>query len=277
MNKYCIYAFFGYPLPLEERLIMIKNAGFDSVMLWWGNEFEETEGKRTRHPDIARRHGLNVENVHAPYQYADDLWDDGLGGDGFEKIIAESIRDCAECGVKTLVMHLENGLIRSKPSAAGLKRMERLLTAAEREDVTLALENVHDQKYLDWVFSCFHSDHLGFCYDCGHEFATTGKLTLLEKYGSILKALHLHDNNGIKDQHRIPWEGRIDWLRVTSLLSSSGYTGPVSLESMKSWEESADRAAQTCPEHYLAREYEASKRLSRMIHKKEGVPDVKAG
>ena len=37
--KLCIYSWFGYPIPTRERASMIREAGFDSVMIWWGDEY----------------------------------------------------------------------------------------------------------------------------------------------------------------------------------------------------------------------------------------------
>jgi hypothetical protein len=32
-----IFSWFSYQIPLREGLALIKQAGFDAVMLWWGN------------------------------------------------------------------------------------------------------------------------------------------------------------------------------------------------------------------------------------------------
>ena len=262
MNLYGIFAWFGYVLPLKERLHLISEAGFTSVMLWWGNEFYELDGEKMEHPDLARKHNLLVENVHAPYQFTNDLWDEGLNGNNFEKLIAGCIEDCAACEVPTLVMHIANGPMQPGSVNAGIQRLTRLLELAERNHITLALENVDNIEYLDLVFSRLHSDCLGFCYDSGHEFAVSGKFLLLNKYGSMLKALHLHDNNGKEDQHLLPGEGHLDWIKVTSQIRDTGYKGSLSLESSAPWYEDLDESKRESPEHYLRRAYQAAKKLS---------------
>ena len=35
MKGLSIFSWFSYPLPLQERLELIKNAGFDATALWW--------------------------------------------------------------------------------------------------------------------------------------------------------------------------------------------------------------------------------------------------
>jgi hypothetical protein len=35
MQKLGMFAWFGYDLPMRERLQIIKDAGFDATALWW--------------------------------------------------------------------------------------------------------------------------------------------------------------------------------------------------------------------------------------------------
>lgn len=265
MNSYGIYSWFGYLLPLKERFRLIKEAGFDCVILWWGNELYELDGEKTKHPELARSHGLIVENVHAPYQFSNDLWDDGLNGEAYEKSIANCIKDCAACEISTLVMHVTDGLNPPKPGNTGIQRLNRLLETAGHHSVTLAIENVQNPEYLDVVFSQIRSDYLGFCYDSGHEFAVSGRLTLLQKYGYLLKAVHLHDNNGQEDQHLLPGEGRIDWAELASQISVTGYKGPATLESCAPWNENMGENDRESPESYLKRAFQKAQKISYMI------------
>ena len=62
MKGLSIFSWFSYPLPLQKRLELIKNAGFDATSLWWGDEFED----KNHQPEMARRLGLEIDYVHAP-------------------------------------------------------------------------------------------------------------------------------------------------------------------------------------------------------------------
>ena len=64
MSELGIFAWFGYELPLRESFRLIRAAGFDRVMLWWG-EYEGDIPLKDQ-PDRARRMGLEIENAHAP-------------------------------------------------------------------------------------------------------------------------------------------------------------------------------------------------------------------
>ena len=96
--------------------------------------------------------------------------------------------------------------------------------------INLALENLRKPEYLKYVFSNIKSQKLGFCYDSGHENCYSKEIDLLSTYGHKLMALHLHDNDGIKDQHRMPGEGTINWDATVSKIKKTGYLGPISLE-----------------------------------------------
>jgi len=66
-----IYDWFGYELPIKERYRLIKEAGFDGVLLWWSNGFGRDyfgQNEYRNGPQIAREAGLFIENIHAPVQ-----------------------------------------------------------------------------------------------------------------------------------------------------------------------------------------------------------------
>jgi sugar phosphate isomerase/epimerase len=48
--------------------------------------------------------------------------------------------------------------------------------------------------------------------------------------GSRINTLHLHDNDTMTDQHKIPMTGCIDWHAVLSALDDIGYSGVYMLE-----------------------------------------------
>lgn len=45
-----------------------------------------------------------------------------------------------------------------------------------------------------------------------------------------LYSLHIHDNDGVKDQHKNPFSGVIDWTDFGKALNEIGYQGVISLE-----------------------------------------------
>ena len=97
-----------------------------------------------------------------------------------------------------------------------------LAKEAEKIGVTLALENIFDQEpqALRKLLDAINSPRCGFCFDTGHWLIFSKKdwqewITVLEER---LVEIHLHDNNGEKDQHLPPGDGKFDFTGFFRLL-----------------------------------------------------------
>lgn len=111
----------------------------------------------------------------------------------------------------------------------GLERLRSLVALAEDRGVQLAFENLRN---LALVLETFSSRCVGFCYDSCHHGNYAAGQDLLVQYGGRLMAVHLHDNGGVHNQHRLPLDGNIDWAEVMGRLARTGYQGATSLEPM---------------------------------------------
>ena len=74
-----------------------------------------------------------------------------------------------------------------------------------------------------------------------------------------LISLHLHDNDGYGDQHKLPFSGTVDWGRLVTILGSSAYTKCISMESGM-----ANEGIES-EEEFLARAFVVGSRLSSMV------------
>lgn len=72
--KYGIFDWYGYIIDYRDNYKLIKQAGFDKVMLWWGEEYED---KKLRH-EHAMKAGLAIENAHFTFYDINLLWQDTL-------------------------------------------------------------------------------------------------------------------------------------------------------------------------------------------------------
>lgn len=217
----------GYPLPIEQRLAGLRQAGFEAVLLWWGLDEAESRRERVR---AAHAQDMHIENVHAGTDNLNALWYPGQSG---EQTLAELLREteeCAEYGVNTMVLHLTNGKNPPSVTPEGVARLEKLVLLAERSRVRLAFENMRTPSHTEYVLDHFASPFVGFCYDSGHHHLWTAEYDWLGKYANRLLAIHLHDNTGAWDAHRIPFDGAVDWQRVTERLKTSSYRGAITLE-----------------------------------------------
>ena len=245
-----IYDWFGYELPIKERYQLIKEAGFDGVLLWW-SEYLGRDDYRNG-PKVARVAGLFVENLHTPFQVQDSIWLDNLDGEASIECYLQCVQDCAEFEIPTMVVHLPDD---DKPhNALGLNRIKKIAEKAEHLNVNVALENLHNFNNLSYMLEQVDSSRVGFCYDCCHHYHYYPSNELLAMYGSRLMALHLHDyiENSI---HRLPFDGVIDWAAAMKKINETNYSGAIAIEAMN-WGYKDISA-----EAFLQRAFEQAKRL----------------
>ncbi|MGN0746951.1 MAG: sugar phosphate isomerase/epimerase family protein [Aristaeellaceae bacterium] len=219
----------GYDVPFPERYRLIREAGFDCVMLWWSDRFGRGEGYR-QDAQYARSAGLTVENIHAPVHLQNDLSLDTQQGEAVCAQYAQCVEDCATYGIPAMVIHLPDD---GHPiQTVGLERLRRLVALAEEREVRLAFENLRNLRNLSLALETFPSPYVGFCYDSCHHSNYAAGQDLLARYGGRLMALHLHDNGGARKQHRLPFDGDVDWAEVMRRLARTGYQGATTLEPM---------------------------------------------
>ncbi len=89
----------------------------------------------------------------------------------------------------------------------------------------LAMENVFDDspEAIMKLLNAMDSNHFGHCFDVGH-FRLFSKVTMEEWFRQLGKRVievHIHDNNGGRDEHLPPGEGDIDFAKFFSLLRNS--------------------------------------------------------
>jgi sugar phosphate isomerase/epimerase len=227
----CIFTWFGFRYPFNEIIKLIKNAGFQSVMTWWGNEFIETdELPKEKKPEVIRKNNLILENVHFPFSDINNIWIDSLNGQELLNNFIEYIDECKTHEIPTAVMHVSSGDNPPPFNQLGLDRFKIIIEKAEKENINIALENLRKPEYLDFIYKNIKSEKLKFCYDSGHENCFTPNYNFLDKYNDKLVALHLHDNDGTKDQHLLPFNGTINWKNIMEKLRNIEYKGSLALE-----------------------------------------------
>ena len=216
------YTYFncGRELTLEERLQLIRQAGYDYVCLDYSQELAATVR-------ACEKIGLPIENVHLDCDGTSYLWMDGEQGSAVTESYCQQIRTCAGAGVLSGIAHVTYGPEPPPPSDEGLRRYEKIVECAEKYHFCLCVENSRASAHLGAVMERFQSPNVRFCYDSGHDLGmgwnTEYLYQYLPTYKDRLAAVHIHDSIKGFDMHMAPFDGAIDWERVAKDLAATQY------------------------------------------------------
>lgn len=226
-----IYVTSRVGVPFADRMAMIRDAGFGATCLWWEEEHEEARRLRHLAPDIVRKNGLHLDNIHVPYRWCNALWssDNDERSAAVERHLAW-VDDCRRHEILLLVMHVTMGKRLPAPNSHGVDSLRRIVEAGEACGVTLAIENTRSAKHVEALFHAIPSENLGLCFDTSHDFLYGDPpLQLLRDWGHRLVTTHFSDTDGRRDYHWLPGEGIIDFKSIGEHFPES-YTGCLMLE-----------------------------------------------
>jgi sugar phosphate isomerase/epimerase len=176
-------------------------------------------------------------------------------------LVANRLEMTARLGGQVVIMH--DG-IAARPDGSVpawdclRKSLDELAPQARHLGVRIAIEN-GNWPLIRAVLDAYPPDYLGLCYDAGHGNVDGVGLAQLMAMKDRLISIHLHDNDGTADQHRLPFTGTVDWARLTTILRASAYTQCISMESAMRHEGMTDE------QEYLAKAFAAGQRLSALV------------
>ena len=201
---------------------------------------------------------IGFHDAHGLHGY-DQAWDLNIEDPARRPVMVElhklAIRMLASLGVKTYTMHIgaqccyqgrwfgRERILRE----LALDTLEKLLPAAEREGVIIAIENSFEPSNtpdeLLYYIGRIRSPALGICFDAGHAVMMSDDAVLrseaenedpyrkacwcgnlhfehdaLGRLAPWIVTAHLHDNDGHKDQHELVFRGVADWNQYISSL-----------------------------------------------------------
>ena len=255
----------GCPEPYLRR---IADAGFTHVH-WchqWNTDFAYDECEVRQIGKWLREYGLRLTDLH--------------GSAGPEKNWCSTVEYERQAGVElvknrvcmahalggdVVIMHIPAEPDSVHEAKAYWERLRRSLDAVESEarprGIRIALENLTCPgtfDTLETLFPFYGPDYLGLCYDAGHGNVSGDGLQRLAGLKDRLISVHLHDNDGSGDQHRLPFSGTVDWGLLARSIAGSAYAKPLSFEV-------AIRGhADLCEADFLAQAHRAGLRLEQM-------------
>lgn len=192
----------------------------------------QAAGQSLSDTDCAALHAAGTDAPFISMHTQIDRWD--------RRSLCQEIDQCAALGATTLVLHdvtLDCHHPASKPDYPEIMRLAR---RARAHGLALAIENSKNNLWLlDQILDRIGDDpqktNIGICIDVGHAYMSTdaGRQPIrayLERYKEQLIHLHLHDNDGGEDVHRVPGEGSIDWPGALETIHQIDYRGPAVIE-----------------------------------------------
>ena len=221
----------AYNVPMEEVLQIIKNVGFDAISPIWKSEEDLIEIV-----DEAKRIGLEIQSLHAPFVKAANMWSPKAEAYGpVKEDLLKNIDACSEYQIPVLVVHVWIGFeYKFEKESLYYENFDEIVKYAEQKNVKIAFENTEGEEYLYALMEHFeNNDTVGFCWDSGHEMCYNRSDDLLAKFGDRLIMTHLNDNLGISrfdgkifwtdDLHLLPFDGIADWDYNVMRLKKSRY------------------------------------------------------
>lgn len=254
----------GSPAPYLRR---IADAGFSHVH-WchqWNTDFLYADSEIDEIGKWFKQYGLQLNDLHAsegqekfwvsPQEYARQA--------GVE-LVKNRINMAARLGSDVVIMH-----VRAEPEQTGAnelfwgqlqKSLDEIEPYAKKRGVRIAAENLgFNFNTLEKLLTKYGPDYVGLCYDSGHANFGADKMERLESVKERLIAVHLHDNDGSSDQHKLPFDGTVDWPGLTRILAASSYAKCVNLEVMIHNTGIEEESV------FLKKAYECGTRLAEMI------------
>jgi len=229
---------YSFNPPIKSKLRLFSEYGFEYIH-WcddWNVDALYTEQDVKRYSRLVESVGLRCLDVHGAatanvlINSVEETW-----RKRYIELLENRIRFCASIGGDAVVIHPPAGKTGSLELIENLNRslyvFKRIRPLCKDLGVTIAIENcsANAKEILEFFFEKYPPDFLGFCFDSGH--AHIPKIfDQLTGFGNRLKALHLHDNRGERDEHQPPFWGTIDWERVAKWIKESGYSKPINFE-----------------------------------------------
>ena len=183
--------------------------------------------------------------------------------------IPRAIECLCEAGGKILVVHPFN----DECAEYNAEYFLSILPIAKEYGIEIATENMwnwdNDNKMASFAACATPEDfcktvdlvgdsHFGACLDIGHAemmvpSGTANAVDMIYALGDRLKALHIHDNDRRRDQHKLPGEGSIDYKPIIEALYNIGYKGDFTLEADTHYEHFDKADAMECVNQLYSR------------------------
>lgn len=248
---------------VEGSCKQLKAAGFDgldytelcdtNLPLWQGSE-EDFKARLVEMKNAAEAYALEICQTHGPWRFPPRDYTEEDRAERFEAF-AKAIRGTAYLGSHVFIIHC---LMPYGAQACddhdefmriNTEFFEKLAKVAIEYDVEIHIETlpfprlpINSAKecadFAKMMNERTNSNVFRVCLDTGHcNFCGESPADAVRIIGrELLGSLHVHDNDGHADQHKIPGCGTIDWQAFSDALREIGYEGVFNFETSVSRE-----------------------------------------
>lgn len=240
---------------VEKGAYIARDHGYDC--LDFGDLSEtETELFRLPEPEFEKRlvyiknemakNGLYASQTHGPWRHPPRDYTEEDRAERFDAM-SKGIRGTAYIGSENFVIHTMmpfgtgSGEQPELQKQINFEYFNRLCDVAEQYNITICFENLPFNhlpinnckqilEFVKWV----NRDCFKVCLDTGHALVSHEQpgeaVRMIGK--EYLRTLHVHDNDGTGDYHKLPGDGIADWEDFGKALNEIGFDGALSLETM---------------------------------------------
>lgn len=205
--------------------------------------------------EASAKYGIELAQCHAPAPVFLSGCPEGTAM--MRRYVAKTIAFCGECGIKHIVIHPSfDGsarfpkLTKEEEIAENISYYSSIIPLLKEHHVVCCLENMFCQDwkskkiytaccsdmkdsiyYIDTLNEMAEEECFGFCLDIGHLLLLgIDAMNAMEMLGNRMKALHIHDNDGVNDLHIASYLGLTNWDRFVKGIRKVGYKGNLNFE-----------------------------------------------
>ena len=236
----------------REHLVDIAAHGFETVEVFATRshfDYRDADALRQLAEWLADTR-LELHSVHAPIVDAirDGKWvgsfSNASGDEARRRQAVDETRAALELArvvpFRYLVLHLGMPAAEKVPAGdnqpgAARRSVEDIVEAASAVNVKVAVEVIPNALSTPAALCRLIEEDLedldlGICLDYGHANLLGDVAEAIETISGHLVTTHVHDNGGRRDDHLVPFSGRINWDVAIMSTQKVGYDGVLMLE-----------------------------------------------
>ena len=234
---------FHNELGLKKTIDIFSKVGYEAIDFnadlkeYHTDEHDENFYKEIK--EYAESKGIVFAQTHAPFPSS--FSDEEKTKERFYEIV-KSMRHSSWLGAEMIVVHpylhincKENGNY-ALMMQCNIDFYKSLVQYAKEFDIKIAIENIPGSVTetpggIMELLSALDSEVFTICFDVGHANICGQKpADSIREIGKYIGCTHIHDNDGVRDRHTLPFYGVIDWEDVMKAFAEVSYEGNLNYE-----------------------------------------------